>query len=79
MSALFAAFPKLEHLRIRGSNITLSPQTHENLRSLEIETDAVAPETLENLEHCRFPNLQFLGLSPEIADFAALLEKLRLS
>lgn len=63
MSPLLAAFPKLELLRIRGSNhLAFSKPAHANLRALGIETGGLPREVVSQLSKAKFPNLEYLEL-----------------
>lgn len=60
---LLAAFPQLEVLRIRGSNgLSMSPFTHEGLRSFTIECGGLPAEVAEALAQSSMPKLTRLEL-----------------
>jgi len=64
VSPLWAAYPALEHLRIRGTNnLTLGRGVrHEGLKSLVIETGGLPPEVIAEVVSSQFPNLEHLEL-----------------
>jgi len=60
---LLKAFPKLEELRIRGSQeLSLQPMTHSALRKLTIESGGLPSEVVEALTASSLPSLEHLEL-----------------
>jgi predicted DNA-binding WGR domain protein len=62
---LFAAFPQLERLHIKGSNsLVLSdePLRHENLKALTIECGGLPKSIIETIAGAHLPNLEYLNL-----------------
>lgn len=64
VSPLLAAFPNLEHLRVRGSEgLSLGPHpAHAKLKSLVIETGGLPPAVLAEVAAAQFPALEHLEL-----------------
>ena len=64
ISPLLVAYPKLEHLRLRGTGeLSLGGRlSHENLKSLTIETGGVPPRLLEEVLASELPALESLEL-----------------
>lgn len=60
---LLDAFPQLETLRIRGGNaLTIEPFTHQNLRTLIIESGGLDQTIAQALSESRMPKLEHLEL-----------------
>ncbi|WP_431034181.1 STM4015 family protein [Streptomyces sp. P6-2-1] len=88
VTELFAAFPELEELGIRGgSQLALSPVRHEKLRALTIETGGLPAAVVRGVAASDFPALTHLELwlgtdeyggDSTIADLAPLLTGERL-
>ncbi|MGE9692648.1 STM4015 family protein [Streptomyces sp. NRRL F-5630] len=88
VTGLFAGFPELEELGIRGgAALALSPVRHENLRSLTIETGGLPAAVVRSVGASDFPALTHLELwlgvdtyggDSTIADLAPLLSGERL-
>ncbi|MFC4604179.1 STM4015 family protein [Rhodococcus kronopolitis] len=63
VTALLTAFPRLEHLGIRGgSQLTMTPVQHENLRSLVIETGGLPADVVRAVAASDLPALTDLEL-----------------
>ncbi len=64
VSPLLAAYPNLEHLRLRGTGeLTLGGRfAHDKLKSLIIETGGLPPLLLQEVLACRLPALEQLEL-----------------
>ncbi|MEW4452988.1 STM4015 family protein [Bremerella sp. JC817] len=63
LAPLLAAYPGLELLQARGGNsLSISQTTHENLKSLIIETGGMPRSVLRDISRCSFPNLEHLEL-----------------
>lgn len=63
ITPLFAAFPALEVLRVRGSKgLTLAPVTHTALRELTFETGGLPGEVARAVAASDFPALEHLEL-----------------
>lgn len=86
-TALLAAFPQLEALRIRGSNqLQLPATTHAHLREWTIECGGLPKSVLQSLAASQFPALEHLelwlgtddyGWDAELADVEAAVTALR--
>lgn len=86
-SALLAAFPQLEVLRIRGSrDLQLPATTHTGLRELTIECGGLPRSVLQSLAASQFPALTHLelwlgtedyGWDADITDLEAVVTALR--
>jgi len=81
-SKLFAAFPALERLHIKGSTgLTLSslPLQHEKLKALTIECGGLPKEIIKTIAAARLPHLEHLQLYIGVEDygFDGTLEDLR--
>ncbi|WP_332879369.1 STM4015 family protein [Massilia sp. S19_KUP03_FR1] len=60
---LLDAFPQLETLRIRGGNaLTIEPFTHQNLRTLIIESGGLDQKIAQSLASSHMPKLEHLEL-----------------
>ena len=80
---LLKAYPKLEHLQVRGgTTLSFSTLQHEHLRTLIIETGGLPPNVVKEVNEARLPNLERLelwlgsdnyGFESTIDDFAPLL------
>lgn len=85
LSALFKAFPQLEHFRARGGNgLVLGRIDHANLRSLVIETGGLPRSVVRDILASSLPALEHLeiytgtenyGWDGTIDDFKPLFEK----
>ncbi len=83
LSAIFGAFPRLETLRIRGSqDLAIGTIQHDCLRSLTIECGGLPGQVLKDLAQSNLPSLEWLdlhlgtenyGWSGSIDDVVALL------
>ena len=63
VSPLWAAFPKLEHFRIRGSNgLNLGALEHANLKSLVIECGGLPVSVIHEITASTLPALEHLEL-----------------
>jgi hypothetical protein len=63
MSPLFAAYPRLEHFRVRGGNdLTFGTLRHEHLKSLIIETGGMPLPPLQQVLNAHLPALEHLEL-----------------
>jgi hypothetical protein len=63
VSPLFAAYPKLEHFRVRGANgLSFGRIQHSELKSLVVESGGMARTLVEEISQCEFPNLEHLEL-----------------
>lgn len=63
VTALLTAFPRLEHLGVRGGNqLELTPVRHENLRSLVIETGGLPADVVRAVAASDLPALTELEL-----------------
>lgn len=64
ISPLLAAYPDLEHLRLRGTGgLSFGGQlVHQNLKSLTIETGGLPPELFEEVLASQLPALELLEL-----------------
>lgn len=63
MSPLFAAFPKLTHLAIRGcGGLSFESMEHSSLRSLVIQCGGLTSEVISSIKSAKFPNLEHLEL-----------------
>ena len=81
---IWSAFPKLEHLRIRGSNgLQLGKVEHNNLKTLIIETGGLPVVVVKSICDATLPNLENLeiylgtdnyGWDGSIADLRPLFE-----
>lgn len=86
-TALLAAFPQLEKLRIRGSrDLQLPATTHAGLRELTIECGGLPRSVLQSLAASQFPALTHLelwlgtdnyGWDADITDVEAVVTALR--
>jgi hypothetical protein len=73
MSPLLAAYPQLEHFRIRGSNgLTLGKLRHGNLRSLVIETGGLPASVIGEVANAELPTLEHLELWLGAADYGGI-------
>jgi len=62
---LFAAFPALERLHIKGSKdliLSSQPLKHEHLKALTIECGGLPKEAIEKIATAHLPNLEYLQL-----------------
>jgi hypothetical protein len=64
VSALFGAYPSLEHLRLRGGDgLSLGARpAHEHLKSLIIETGGLPASVIQEVASSHFPALEHLEL-----------------
>ncbi len=63
VSPLLAAYPHLEHLRVRGSNnLSLGHLQHRRLRSLIVESGGLPAGILEQVAEADLPELEHLEL-----------------
>lgn len=83
LSPLLAAFPNLELFQARGGDgLRLSALTHNNLKTLIIQTGGLPPNVVKDLTNAQLPNLEKLevwlgeenyGFNSKIEDFDVLL------
>lgn len=83
ITPLLTAFPRLETLRVRGSDgLKLMPCRHERLRQLIVETGGLPMAVVDGVLKCDLPALEHLelwlgtdnyGFDGEASDFAPLL------
>ncbi|MFE3290206.1 STM4015 family protein [Rhodococcus sp. NPDC059234] len=72
VTALLTAFPRLEHLGVRGgSQLSLTPVRHENLRSLVIETGGLPADVVRAVAASDLPSLTELELWLGTEDYGA--------
>lgn len=86
-SRLLAAFPRLEHLQVRGSTSLVWPATtHAHLKQLVLETGGLPASVLQALAGSSFPKLEHLelwlgssdyGFDGDLSHVKAAVEKLR--
>jgi hypothetical protein len=70
ITPLFAAFPALETLRVRGgTGLTLAPFDHLSLTSLTFETGGLPAEVVRALGDCDLPALRHLELWLGVPDY----------
>ncbi|MFC4011636.1 STM4015 family protein [Nonomuraea purpurea] len=70
LTSLLEAFPKLEHLEVRGgSGLVLQPVRHESLRTLRIETGGLPSAVVRGVAAGDLPALEFLELWFGIAEY----------
>jgi hypothetical protein len=63
VSPLLDAYPKLEHLRVRGGNgLSLGSLAHANLKSLIVETGGLPVSVVREVCSARLPQLEHLEL-----------------
>jgi hypothetical protein len=62
VSPLLAAYPRLEHLRVRGGDVRLAPLRHEHLRALIVESGGLAEGLFTDLYLSTLPRLEHLEL-----------------
>jgi len=63
LAPLLAAYPKLEHLRVRGGNgLSLGPLKHAGLRSLTVETGGLSGQVVDQVAKSELPELAHLEL-----------------
>jgi len=63
VSPLFAAYPQLENLAVRGGNgLTLGRVVHDKLKSLVVQSGGLPRSVLADIAASRFPNLEHLEL-----------------
>ncbi|SEL72171.1 STM4015 family protein [Rhodococcus maanshanensis] len=63
VTALLTAFPRLEHLSVRGGNqLALTPVRHENLRSLVFESGGLPADVVRAVADSDLPSLTDLEL-----------------
>jgi hypothetical protein len=63
VTPLLAAFPALEHLRVRGAEgLAIGPVRHEGLRTLVIESGGLPAGVVRAVGAAEFPNLEHLEL-----------------
>jgi hypothetical protein len=84
LTDLFAAFPKLEHFRVRGGEgLVLREFRHDNLKSLAIEASNLSREVVRVVGNCRLPALEHLeiwlgtdryGANTEVGDLTGILQ-----
>ncbi|WP_026687721.1 STM4015 family protein [Azovibrio restrictus] len=79
---LFAAFPQLERLHIKGSTglvLSQQPLEHAHLKALTIECGGLPQSIIQTITGARLPNLEFLNLYLGVEDygFNAALEDLQ--
>lgn len=82
VSPLFAAFPQLEHFRVRGgNNLRLGTLRHEHLKSLVVESGGLDASVVRDITSSELPSLEHLelwlgdenyGANAEIVDLAPL-------
>lgn len=71
-SQVFAAFPQLERLHIKGSDgLILSdhPINHQNLKALTIECGGLPAAVLKQIATANLPNLEYLQLYLGVEDY----------
>jgi hypothetical protein len=83
MAPIFAAYPELEHFRVRGgTNLTIGTLNHDHLKSLIIETGGLDVSVVRDITSSRLPELEHLelwlgddnyGANTEIVDLAPIL------
>ena len=63
LSSLFRAYPRLEHLRVRGgTNLRFGALWHNRLKSLIVETGGLPAIALQEILSARLPGLEHLEL-----------------
>lgn len=63
VSPLLAAYPKLEHFRVRGGqSLSLGPLKHSSLKSLTVETGGLSGKIVEQVANSELPELIHLEL-----------------
>jgi len=82
MSAIFVAYPQLEHFGVRGgTGLRLGPLNQQNLRSLIIETGGLDVSVVRDITASNLPELEHLelwlgdegyGANTEIVDLAPI-------
>jgi hypothetical protein len=82
VSPLFAAYPQLEHFRVRGGNgLRLGTLRHEHLKSLVVESGGLDASVVRDVTSSELPSLEHLelwlgdenyGANAEIVDLAPL-------
>ena len=87
LSPLFDAFPKLEHLTVRGGgNLSFGTPRHTALRELIVQAGGLPPSVLHEIAQADFPNLEHLELwlgepnyggDATVEDLAPLLKGVR--
>lgn len=69
-SALWAAFPQLEKLTIKGSsNLSLGEIEHAGLKHLEIICGGLPKEVIQSIEKAKLPELETLSLYIGVEDY----------
>ena len=84
MGPLLKAFPKLELLRIRGSQaLQFKNAKHDTLRALSIESGGLSKAIVAQIAKAKFPNLEYLelwlgdsgyGADTKVNDFLPILK-----
>ena len=82
VSPIFAAYPELEHFRVRGGNgLRLGTLNHDRLKSLIIETGGLDASVVRDITSSKLPELEHLelwlgddgyGATTEIVDLAPI-------
>lgn len=63
ITPILKAFPKLEHLQIRGGDgLSFTELAHDKLTTLIIETGGLRPNVIDSVNAAKLPNLQKLEL-----------------
>lgn len=83
ITPILKAFPKLEHLQIRGGDgLSFTELAHDKLTTLIIETGGLRPNVIDSVNAAKLPNLQKLelwlgsddyGFDSTIEDFKPIL------
>lgn len=83
VSPIFAAYPNLEFLQIRGgTDLGLSQLKHSNLKTLIIQTGGLPPNVVNDISNAELPNLEKLevwlgsdayGFESKIEDFENII------
>ncbi len=83
LSPIWAAYPQLEFLQIRGgNNLSLGTLHHPNLKTLIIETGGLPPNVITEISNAHLPKLEKLelwlgsdwyGFNSKIEDFETLI------
>ena len=83
MAPIFAAYPELEHFRVRGgTNLRFGPLNHSRLRSLVVESGGLDVSVVRDITSSSLPELQHLelwlgddnyGANTEVVDLAPIL------
>ncbi|MER7134871.1 STM4015 family protein [Streptosporangium saharense] len=70
VTPLLTAFPRLEHLDVRGgSGLVLRPVRHENLRGLSIESGGLPAGVVRGIAESAFPALERLELWLGVSEY----------